>query len=130
MMVRGQRFHFLFRVGLKPQSNRRPDGSNAGAALVGEDCWERRHDLIFGLGLHRAECEFLTGQLTSAEERLIALSSRAADAVDRAAVACLLADISVTLRRLDRSVAVCLECLRHAGLRIPMQPKAERALCL
>ena len=33
----------------------------AGAALLPEDCWERRHELTFALELHRAECEFLTG---------------------------------------------------------------------
>ena len=52
---------------------------NAGAALLAEDCWERRHELIFALELNRAECEFLTGQLSVAEERLAALSNRADD---------------------------------------------------
>jgi PAS domain S-box-containing protein len=98
----------------------------AGAALVGEDCWERRHGLVWELELHRAECEFLTGQAGSAEERLVALSPRAADAVERAAAACLLADVYVALQRLDRSVAVCLECLRHAGLHLPVQPTAAQ----
>jgi hypothetical protein len=46
----------------------------AGAALLAED-WERRHELIFALELHRAECEFLTGELAAAEERLAALST-------------------------------------------------------
>ena len=50
----------------------------AGAALLPEDCWERRHELTFALELHRAECEFLTGALAAAEERLTALSTRAA----------------------------------------------------
>ena len=31
-----------------------------GAGLLTEDCWERRHVLIFQLELNRAECEFLT----------------------------------------------------------------------
>src|SRR5215831_5184925 len=42
----------------------------AGAAMLGDDCWERRPDLMFALELHRAECEFLTGELTAAEARL------------------------------------------------------------
>ena len=37
---------------------------NAGAALLAEDVWERRHDLVFALELNRAECEFLIGQLS------------------------------------------------------------------
>jgi predicted ATPase len=32
----------------------------AGAALLPEDALERRHELLFALGLNRAECEFLT----------------------------------------------------------------------
>ena len=49
----------------------------AGAALLAEDCWEHRHELIFALELHRAECEFLTGAMAAAEERLTMLSARA-----------------------------------------------------
>jgi PAS domain S-box-containing protein len=99
----------------------------AGATLVGEDCWERRHDLIFGLEFHRAECEFLTGEMALAEERLTMLTSRAADIVERAAVTCLLADVCFALRRVDRGVAACLECLDHVGLHIPMQPSQAQA---
>src|SRR5262245_10855531 len=33
----------------------------SGAALLPENCWERRHDLVFQLELHRSECELLTG---------------------------------------------------------------------
>ena len=51
----------------------------AGAALLPEDAWERRHELTFALELNRAECEFLTGALAEAEQRLAALSTRAAD---------------------------------------------------
>jgi predicted ATPase len=47
----------------------------AGTALVTEDCWKSRHDLIFQLELHRAECEFLTGDLNAADNRLTMLSS-------------------------------------------------------
>ena len=43
---------------------------SAGAALLPDDCWERRHELAFSLELHRAECEFLTGALADAEARL------------------------------------------------------------
>ena len=39
----------------------------AGAALLPDDSWERRHELTFALELHRAECEFLTGALADAE---------------------------------------------------------------
>src|SRR5439155_19779545 len=54
----------------------------AGAALLADDCWERRPELILALELNRAECEFLTGALAAAEERLAMLSSRAATLID------------------------------------------------
>jgi predicted ATPase len=59
----------------------------AGAALLAEDCWHHRHELAFALELHRGECEFLTGILAGAENRLQALSALAADPVERADVA-------------------------------------------
>jgi predicted ATPase len=46
----------------------------------------QRHELVFELELHRAECEFLIGEVASAEERLKTLSSRAASVLERAAV--------------------------------------------
>jgi PAS domain S-box-containing protein len=98
-----------------------------GVALVPKDGWERRHDLIFELELHRAECEFLTGEMASAEEHLRMLSSRAADAVQRAAVACLMADVYWALQRPDRGLADCLECLRDAGLDLPIHPTEAQA---
>ncbi|MGB6400488.1 MAG: AAA family ATPase, partial [Bradyrhizobium sp.] len=60
----------------------------AGAAALAEDCWVRRRELRFALELNRAECEFLTGALTEAEQRLEALSAHATDPVERATVAC------------------------------------------
>src|SRR5262245_35368793 len=39
----------------------------AGSAALADDSWERLHELCFQLELHRAECEFLTGQSAAAE---------------------------------------------------------------
>ena len=36
----------------------------AGTALLSNDSWTRRRELSFALELHRAECEFLTGELS------------------------------------------------------------------
>ena len=46
-------------------------------------------ELIFALELHRAECEFLTGELAAAGARLTMLASCAATTVEQATVACL-----------------------------------------
>ncbi|WP_434033062.1 trifunctional serine/threonine-protein kinase/ATP-binding protein/sensor histidine kinase [Cupriavidus sp. a3] len=86
------------------------------AELLDDDCWQRRHDLIFTLELNRAECEFLTGQLSIADERLMALSERATTTVEKALVTCLQLDVYLVLDRSDRAVEVCLAYLRHVGI--------------
>jgi PAS domain S-box-containing protein len=98
-----------------------------GAALLADDRWERRPELILALELHRAECEFLTGELATAEARLTMLSSRAANAIDQATVACLRVDLYTTLDRSDRAVDVCLAYLRHLGTDWSPHPPEEQA---
>ena len=100
------------------------DGLRLGADLshrrggaAAEDCWERRHELIFALELHRAECEFLTGELAAAETRLAVLSRarREYGRSGRLSPAC----GSICTRpsaRADRAVAVGLDYLRHLGI--------------
>ncbi len=99
----------------------------AGAALLPEDPWERRHALTFALELHRGECEFLTGALTEAERRLTALSMRAANTVERATVACLRADLYTTLDQSSRAIEVGLDYLRHLGIDWSPHPTEEEA---
>ena len=99
----------------------------AGAALLPGDSWERRHELIFELELHRAECEFVTGALAEAEERLAALSTRAATTVQRATVACLRVDLYMTIDQSERAVAVGLDYLRHLGIDWSLNPTEEEA---
>jgi predicted ATPase/GAF domain-containing protein len=99
----------------------------AGAALLAEDSWERRRELTFAVELHRAECEFLTGARAEAEQRLAALSSRAATTVERATVACLRADLYMTLDQSNRAVAVGLDYLRHLGIDWSPHPTEEEA---
>jgi PAS domain S-box-containing protein len=88
----------------------------AGAVLLADDRWERRRELAFALELYRAECEFLTSQSAAAEERLIMLSSRAANTVELAIVTCLRVDLYTTLDQSDRAVAACLDYLRCLGV--------------
>jgi PAS domain S-box-containing protein len=97
----------------------------AGAALLAEDSWECRHELTFALELNRAECEFLTGALAEAEERSMALSTRAAHTVEQATVACLRAELFTTLDRSDRSVEVALDYLRRVGVAWSAHPTQD-----
>jgi PAS domain S-box-containing protein len=96
-----------------------------GTTLLPKDCWESKYELVFPLELDRAECEFLTGELPIAEQRLRELSSRARNAVDQAAVASLRVDLYTTLNRSDLAVEVCLEYLRFLGVEWPPHPTEE-----
>ncbi|WLG70835.1 trifunctional serine/threonine-protein kinase/ATP-binding protein/sensor histidine kinase [Pseudomonas brassicacearum] len=96
-----------------------------GTQLLGEDCWARRHGLIFALELNCAECELLTGQLSAADERLTALSDHAMTVIERANVACLLMDVYLLLDRSDGAVAVCLAYLRHVGIEWSAHPSDD-----
>ena len=97
----------------------------AGAALLPEGVWERRRDLVFLLELNRAECEFLTGSLTDAEEHLATLSKRAANVVERATVTCLRIDLYTTLGQLDRAIGIGLEYLHEVGIECSPRPTDE-----
>jgi predicted ATPase/signal transduction histidine kinase len=97
----------------------------AGRALLEDDCWARQHPLVFDLELHLAECEFLTGELAHAEQRLSALLGRAATVVHRAAVTHLRQALYTTLNRPDRAIDVGLEYLRHVGIEWSREPSEE-----
>ncbi|WP_437994781.1 AAA family ATPase [Sorangium sp. So ce185] len=100
----------------------------AGAALLAEDGWSIRYELIFALELHRAECEFLTGELSRAEERLSMLSRRAGDLVAFGAVTCARMALYTTMDRSDRSVEACLEYLRRVGVEWSPHPTDAEVL--
>ncbi|RZN25589.1 AAA family ATPase [Bradyrhizobium sp. Leo121] len=99
----------------------------SGAALLPADSWERKHDLIFELELHRSECEFLTGALAEAERRLAVLSARAATTIERARVTCLQVDLYTTLDQGSRAIAVGLDYLRHLGIDWSPHPTEDEA---
>ena len=97
----------------------------AGTTLVAEDCWERRHDLIFQLEIHRAECEFLIGDFNAAADRLTTLSSMAAGTVEQSAAECLRVDLYHTLYQPDRAIAVFLDYLKKQGIEWSPHPTSE-----
>ena len=99
----------------------------AGAALLPADSWDRLHELAFWIELNRAECEFLTGELAAAEERLARLAAHAANTVEQATVACLRMDLYTTRDQSDRAVGVCLDYLRHLGIEWSPHPTEEEA---
>ena len=102
----------------------------AGAALLTEDSWRQRRDLSFALELARAHCEFASGKITEAEQRLRSLSTRAVTTGEHVAVACLQVDLYQGIDRSDEAVSVGLGALRHLGVDFPERPTeadAQRA---
>jgi predicted ATPase/signal transduction histidine kinase len=97
----------------------------AGAALLDEGSWGHRYELAFAIGLHRAECEYFTGELQAAEERLDALWHRALNLVDLASVACARLSLYTTQDRSDRAVDAALRYLRLAGVEWSPHPPTE-----
>ena len=97
----------------------------AGRALLPEDVWERRYELIFALELQRAECEFLTGKPAEAEARLAELARRAASFPDLAAVTQLRVELFTNLDQRDRVVEVGLEYLHRVGIEWSAHPTHE-----
>ena len=78
----------------------------AGAVLLSEECWERKRVLIFELELHCAECEFLTGAVSTGARRLEKLSTRTASEIEDSAVACLRVDLYVSRGQIEEAIAV------------------------
>jgi PAS domain S-box-containing protein len=97
----------------------------AGRALLAEDGWEQYYQLTFDLELNWAECEYLTGELASAEERLSVLSNRAQTTVDSAAVTCVRINLYTNLDQSDSAVEVGLDYLRRVDGQWPMHATAE-----
>ena len=89
---------------------------NCAAALFADNCWERQHGLSFAVEINRAECEFLIGELAVADQRLAALSTRAANTLEQATVACLRVDVCTTLDQSDSAIAIALDHLRRLGI--------------
>ena len=82
----------------------------------GAAAWREAPVLAFALSLLRAECEYLTGGLETAEVRLRDLATRATNRADQCAVTCLHAAVYLTLNRSDEACRVCLDQLRGFGL--------------
>lgn len=88
---------------------------SSGARLLDREDQERFR-LRFDLEFQLAECEILTGSHLLAEERLARLATEAQALVDRAAVACLRADLYTNLDLAERAVETALEFLRSVGI--------------
>ncbi|MBV8473430.1 MAG: PAS domain S-box protein, partial [Hyphomicrobiales bacterium] len=97
----------------------------AGSALLPEERWRTHYELAFELERLRAECEYLTGQLGAAEQRLSSLSRRALNWRDQAIIACLRMNLLTALDRREESVELGLNHLRQQGAAWPAHPSIQ-----
>ncbi|PWT88384.1 MAG: histidine kinase, partial [Proteobacteria bacterium] len=98
-----------------------------GAQILPENAGKHRQELAFDLGLHSADCEICTGALQAAGERLAALATHAADAIQSCAVARRRVELYTMLGESDRALAVGLDCLRLVGIDWPVHPTQVEA---
>jgi PAS domain S-box-containing protein len=97
-----------------------------GMALLDFGDWSSQYDLMFSLRLERAECEFLTGELDTAEQLIAELLQRGASIVDQAAVYHLKVLLHTVKSENAQAVAVALTCVRLFGIDIAAHPTWEQ----
>ena len=98
----------------------------AAMGLLDETYWATHYELMFNLGLERAECEFLTAKLDTAEQLVAELLPRAASKLDQAAVYQLKILVHTVKSENPQAVAAGLACLRLLGADIPASPTWEQ----
>jgi signal transduction histidine kinase len=96
-----------------------------GRDLLLSDRRDATHRLSFELELQMAECEFMTGELTTAEERLLALRAHAADVGQLADVVCLALLLYFTTGRSERAAQISFEFLERVGITWSAHPTDE-----
>ncbi len=97
----------------------------AGCALLADDGWDLCPELRFELERALAECEFLTGDLVAADERLAAIAPRARTQVQRAAVTWLRVTLYTAMDECPRAVDTAIEYLAELDIRWSQQPTTE-----
>ncbi len=83
-----------------------------GRAMLSKQSWNDNYELIFDIELLMAECELLTADMESADNRLAVLADHARSDHDLAVATRLRLTLYTALDRSDRAIAVCLEYLR------------------
>ena len=97
----------------------------AGIALLTEETWERNYELIFAIEYLMAECELLTADKVTAEDRMSRLAQRANGRHDFCVVTRLRLTLYTTLDRSDLAADVFLDWLRRDGTSWSSHPTRE-----
>jgi PAS domain S-box-containing protein len=97
----------------------------AGMALLDDSDWSSQYELMFGLWLERAECEFLAGRSDQAKQLIDELLPHAASKVDQAAVYQLKVHLHVVKSENPQAVDSALACLHLFDIKLPAHPTQE-----
>ncbi len=100
----------------------------AGEALLAADSWKRCYELTFAIQSRLAECEFLTGNMEQAGQRISELLQHAASNIDKAAVYHLRVQLCVVRGEYTHAIDTALMCLRLFGIDFPVHPVWEQVL--
>ena len=100
----------------------------AGSVLLAEETWERNYTLMFSIECLMAECELLTGDMSTAENRLSRLAERAGSRHDYCVATRLRLTLYTNWDKSDRGLDVFLEWLRRDGTDWSRHPTREDAM--
>jgi len=99
---------------------------SAGMALLDERDWDTQYELTFSLWLERAECEFLSGNVSTAEQLIGELLQRGASNIDQAAAYRLKVQLHIVKGEYPQAVDDALTCLHLLGIDLPAHPTREQ----
>jgi PAS domain S-box-containing protein len=98
-----------------------------GMGLLDDSHWRSEYELMFGLWLERAECEFLIGNFEQTEQIIAQLLKRAASKVDQAATYHLKVLLHIVKSENPEAVDSALACLCLFGIDdLPAHPAWEQ----
>ncbi|MBV9731782.1 MAG: AAA family ATPase, partial [Verrucomicrobia bacterium] len=97
-----------------------------GMAMVGRVGWETRYDLALSLWLELAECEFLTGNIETAESLIWEVLQRSRSKLDKAAAYRLRVQLCVMKTQNAQAVDIALECLGLFGIEMLPHPTSQQ----
>ena len=100
----------------------------AGSVLLAEETWEHNYTLMFSIECLMAECELLTGDMSTAENRLSRLAERARNRHDHSVATRLRLTLYTNWDKSDRGLDVFLEWLRRDGTDWSRHPTREDAM--
>jgi PAS domain S-box-containing protein len=97
----------------------------AGCALLTSDSWERQYRVTFELELHRAECRYMLGDMSFAEQRLLLLAERSTQVSDMTLIVSKQVVLYIYLGAMERAIDLSLDCLARMNIRVPLHPTQQ-----